>query len=238
MCDILCVKVMKNTEAVVLKHELYYSDVHPAKTKYSDVSTIFLIGEVDNEKIPLIGTCDVTISACDKVHKDFEGFAKGAEGWKYEWKLNNLQKRRISDIRGCIKPSSPGGVNDIKLITNLQKMGYISSNNLDKSALGGAIGNNIFISNIKENDELINKDTSLLITKVQRQPLKNRYSVGRIVQIKNKCGKGSRDGIIEKIEEKVEDDILYDQKLTIRIDNEKKLYLASYLNAIRKNEAV
>lgn len=229
--DVMCIKVMKATEPLVLKYNLYYSDVKPDDKKYINVSTIFLIGEAINGSIPLIGTCDVIINECMTVHPDFVGYAKGSSGWKYEWKLQNFNKASVPDIRAYI--SSSLGNKDKDLITNLQKIVYIESNNLVIPKIGASIsiGNN----NLTSNPTV--KTTNKVAT-VKKKIFKNTYQIGDVVQLRNGLSKGYYEGIVVNIEDLIEDGILYDQKLTIKNKiNDTKIYSASTLRSLEEKTA-
>lgn len=226
--DVMCIKIMNNTQQLVEQYNLYYSDKKPDIKKYNNVSTVFLIGEVANGKIPLIGVCDVVISECVSINQAFEGYAKGDSGWKYEWKLYNLQKVNVPDIRECIL--EPVGDEDKRLITSLQKIVYIESSNLIIPKIGINLGNNT-ISVIETETEGGHGPSE--IPQVKRDSLEKPYKMGDIVHLKNRIDKGFEKGLVTDIEDLIDIDILYDQKLTIQLENKEcKKYSAVVLRRL------
>lgn len=219
--DIICIKVMNDTEELVLTYGLYYSDGMPEKNKYDNVDILFLIGEAKDKQIPLLGICDINDVSISKVNLIKPEFANctGASNWKFEWDLSNLIKEdTVPEIRNCMKDNCE----DKQLITNLQKIVYIDSENLTNQNIKE------YISSMKSA-----KKNSNVLSKVQQEkkvPLEKPYNVGDTVYIK-KMGKQLEYKIIA-IEDKMEGDILYDQYLTIELTKESKSYSAKALRTL------
>lgn len=221
MNDILIIKVMNATLNEVLKYSIYYTTSLPDENKFSNVQTVFIIGEVSNEEIPLIATCNVQINECKSVHSAFKKFNKD---WRYEWELQNLQYvHNVKDIRKYF-------INESKdKITSCQVFAYISSRDISNLPQNGnvIIGSNSIINNIKPKSKI----KPFVYTK-KRNPLNHVYKIGDSIMLPKQTVKGTITDIYNYEEIDNGQKYIYDQKLTIQLGKVVKKYHANVLETI------
>lgn len=219
--DIMCIKVMRNTQEFVLRNNLYYSDVMPDKGKLTNIRTIFILGEANNKGIPLIAICSAKIRKCQSINKNFRDLDKGSI-WQYEWELSNVEKvKDISDLRNHINNQE-----DQDLVKTCQKITYIESSNLTESLQKRQ--NSIRKSIIVSDNSIANRVTQEVAPKIEQ--LQVVHKKGDSINIRDKFGNTSTGTIIDIVNE-LKQNIIIDQKLTVKIGDKVRQYKASIVNS-------